>query len=89
MIDLDKAANDLGWMKDVQQNMNSLKTQFETDLKNAKDTYVSQIMAKKTEFRPERDRQVDAGAAADFEPDGGGRKPELWSASASRLSATG
>jgi Skp family chaperone for outer membrane proteins len=52
VYDIDRVAHDMGWMTDMQTNLQALQKQFQTDFKHAQDMYGQQITDQKHKWAP-------------------------------------
>lgn len=60
VVDLDKMATDLGWMHDMQENLQGLQKQMQTDLQHDQEMYQAELQSKKMEFAPSSDSKLTA-----------------------------
>jgi Skp family chaperone for outer membrane proteins len=52
VYDIDRVAHDMGWMTDMQTNLQALQKQFQTDFKHAQEMYAQQITDQKHQWAP-------------------------------------
>ncbi len=52
VVDLDRVATDLGWIREMQANLMTLDQQLRTDLGRVRDLYDAQIQARQKELAP-------------------------------------
>ncbi len=60
VVDMDKMATDLGWMHDMQENLQGLQKQMQADLQHDQEMYQAELQSKKMEFAPNPDSKLTA-----------------------------